>query len=54
MAQKDRYAYYISYATLFTLIPLLGTKLFQLRWRDIFEEFYTIVLSKTQHHNFPP
>ena len=36
MAQKDRYAQYLLYATLVTFIPFLGTKLFQLRQTGIF------------------
>ena len=36
----NRYAHYLSYATLVTLIPLLGTKLFELRWRGIFVRIY--------------
>ena len=39
MPQKDRYAYYLSYSTLVTLIPLFGTKLFELRRRGIFGGF---------------
>ena len=35
----DMYAHYFSYATLVSLIPLLGEKLFELRWIDIFGGF---------------
>ena len=37
--KKDRYAHYLTYATLVTLIPLFGTKLCQLRLGGIFGEF---------------
>ena len=33
------YAHYLSYATLVTSKPLLGTKFGQLNWRGIFDEF---------------
>ena len=33
------YAHYLSYATLVTSKPLLGTKLCQLHWRGIFDKF---------------
>ena len=39
MPQKDRYAYYLSYSILVTLIPLFGTKLFELQRRGIFGGF---------------
>ena len=39
MADKNRYAHFLSYATMMTVIPLFGTRLFQLPWRDIFAGF---------------